>query len=389
MGAGDNAPVPAARSTGPSIWASQRNGNDDELLLESANRPLGFALLERLPPAIFYLPIAMRILWQAMRHGSLSLPTIANPAIENGGMCGWSKSEQFALMSLEGRRWMAPQVAIASLPNRPEETVQIALSKMAEAQLAFPLVAKPDRGKQGMGVQLIRDEAHLDAYVQAFPSGEILLLQKLVSFPNEAGILYVRRPSESSGTVVSCALKFAAEVVGDGVLRLEELIRAKPCSAAQLQMRLAAHHRFLNRIPDKGERIPLLFARNHRTGAVCRDAADLVTPALAHRIDQLAKTVPAFYIGRFDIRFGSVAGLRAGRDFLVIELNGVGSEPLHVWDPGYGVLNTYRQFFDQIDRIFTVAAENRAMGHTPIGSVDLWRRWRQQLRVKRNYPPTH
>ena len=55
--------------------------------------------------------------WQALRHRSLTLPTIANPLMEFGGLCGESKTDLFESMSPEGRKWLAPYVSIERGPQ--------------------------------------------------------------------------------------------------------------------------------------------------------------------------------------------------------------------------------------------------------------------------------
>jgi hypothetical protein len=77
-----------------------------------------FSLFEFWPPAIFYLPAALQWAWLALRYGSVTLPTLANPLMEAGGLCGESKSLIFAQLGAEARRWLAPFVTVtASLQN--------------------------------------------------------------------------------------------------------------------------------------------------------------------------------------------------------------------------------------------------------------------------------
>ena len=58
-------------------------------------------------------------------------------------------------------------------------------------------------------------------------------------------------------------------------------------------------------MPARGERVRLVFAGNHCKGAAFRDGRDLITPALTERVDWLARTIPGFHFGRFDVRFSS------------------------------------------------------------------------------------
>jgi hypothetical protein len=341
------------------------------------------------PAPVFYAPVFAYWICLGLRHGSLTLPTIANPEMEGGGICGESKTELFASMSAEGRRWLAPYVS-ARRGGRPtvEDDRACLLRRMREAGLDFPVVAKPDVGCHGAGVRVLREPSALRGYLEAFPSGERLLLQRLIDCEGEAGIFYVRRPGEQRGRIFSFTLKFFPQVLGDGSATLEQLILRDPRAGRVSHLYLPRHRDRLGWVPAPGEKVRLVFAGNHCKGAIFRNGISLVTPALTARFDQLAKTIPSFHFGRFDVRFDSLSRLLAGEDFTVIEFNGGGSEAIHVWDPDTRLLEAYRDLFDQVRLLFEIGAANRAAGRRPDG----WRRflaaWRRERRLERVYPMT-
>jgi hypothetical protein len=341
------------------------------------------------PAQVFYAPVFAYWICLGLRHGSLTLPTIANPAMEGGGICGESKTRLFASMSAEGRRWLAPYVS-ARRGGRPTiaDDEACLLQRMREVGLDFPVVAKPDVGCHGAGVRVLRDPSGLRGYLEAFPRGERLLLQRLIDCEGEAGIFYVRRPGEQRGRIFSLTLKFFPQVAGDGAATLEELIRRDPRAGRVPHLYLPRHRDRLGWVPAKGQKVRLIFAGNHCKGAIFRNAIRLVTPALTARLDRLAKTIPAFHFGRFDVRFDSLSRLLAGEDFTVIEFNGGGSEAIHVWDPDTRLLEAYRDLFEQIRLLFEIGAVNRAAGHRPDG----WRRfiadWRRERLLEHAYPMT-
>ena len=91
-------------------------------------------------------------------------------------------------------------------------------------------------------------------------------------------------------------------------------------------------------------------------------AATLVTPALTDAIDRLARSMPDFYFGRIDVRFNSIASLRRGTGFQVIEINGAGSEATHIWDPRTKLLDAWRTQFFHYGSAFRIGAANRRRG---------------------------
>jgi len=347
------------------------------------------SLFEFWPPALFYAPVIAYWFWLGFRHRSLTLPTVANPLMEMGGLCGESKTRQFATMADEARAWLAPYVSAVRTPaGNPAETVE-ALLRAAEAEgFGFPLVAKPDIGCQGAGVRVMRGEADLLAYLAAFPVGERLMLQRLIEHEGEAGIFYVRRPGEETGRIFSMTFKFFPYVIGDGKATLAELIRRDPRAGRVPHLYLPRHRDRLDWVAPAGEKVRLIFSGNHCKGAVFRDASALVTPALTARMDWLARSIPAFHFGRFDVRFASAQRLLEGEDFTVIEFNGGGSEAIHIWDPDADLGSAYRALFAQIRTLFEIGAANRAEGHAPSHWRQLVRSWRREFALKRSYPLT-
>jgi hypothetical protein len=77
-------------------------------------------------------------------------------------------------------------------------------------------------------------------------------------------------------------------------------------------------------------------------GAIFVDAQHLLTPVLEAWVDRVAQGYPGFYLGRFDLRVPDQAALREARAIQVIELNGVTSEPVHIYDPSYSIVNAWR-----------------------------------------------
>jgi hypothetical protein len=143
----------------------------------------------------------------------------------------------------------------------------------------------------------------------------------------------------------------------------------------------------LERIPEKDELVRLAFIGSIRVGGLYRDARQLVTPALSERFDAIARSMPEFYYGRFDIRFESIERLQSGEAFSVIEINGAGSEAIHAWDPEVPLRTVYRELFKAQDLLFEIAARNRARGFRPMRLKLFFRMAFRQHRLLRRYPP--
>jgi hypothetical protein len=350
-----------------------------------AERPVSF--FEFWPGWLFYAPIVAQWAGLALRHGSITLPTAANPSIESGGLCGESKLSILDQIAGPARDLLAPYTSLRTDRARPEADADRAEAAMAAAGLAYPVVAKPDVGCNGTGVRLVADRAALARYLAAFPRDEVVVLQEFIPYEGEAGLFYIRHPGEPVGRITSVTLKYSPVVVGDGRSTLRALILADPRAGRVPELYLPRLAPRLAEVPRQGETVRLVFVGNHCKGSIFRDGTGHVTPALIAAVERLARALPDFHFGRVDVRFASPAALARGEGFRVIELNGTGSEATHVWDPRVGLLDAWRAQFFHYGEAWRIGAANRARGHRPTGVAALWRLWRRQKRLMAAYPP--
>jgi hypothetical protein len=350
-------------------------------------RPSGRLLspFEFWPDWLFYAPVALQWAALALRYRSLTLPTAANPGISAGGLVGESKTEILDLVRGEARGLIAPYASFVVAGDAALDRTA-ARAAMAGASLAFPLVAKPDLGCNGTGVRVVADEAELAAWLQAFPSGERAILQTLLTEEGEAGLFYIREPGAPAGRVTSITLKYAPEVVGDGVATLETLIRRDQRAGRLAHLYLPRLAGRLEEVPPSGERVRLVFTGNHVKGAIFRDGCDHATPALAAAVERVASAIPDFHFGRLDVRFRSIAGLRRGEGFRIIEINGAGSEATHVWDPDMTLRRAWAAELAHFGAAWRIGAANRARGARTTSVFELWRLWRRHKRLMARYP---
>ena len=347
---------------------------------EKPGNPLSF--FEFWPGWLFYTPVVIHWMVLGMRYGDFSLPTAANPHITTGGLCGESKLSILSQIGPEGQALVAAACGVVAQPDG----TAAAEAAMQALGLGYPVVAKPDIGCNGTGVRLIRDQAGMTRYLQAFPPGETVVLQHYVDEPNEAGIFYVRHPDEPRGKITSVTIKQPPMVVGDGRSTLRALILADERARLVPHLYLQRLADWLESVPEQGETVQLVFVGNHCKGSIFQDGRALVTPALTDAIDRLARSMPDFFFGRIDVRFASTVSLRHGVGFRVIEINGAGSEATHIWDPRTRLLDACRTQFFHNGSAFRIGAANRRRGFAPSGLRATYRDWMNQRRLMALYP---
>lgn len=329
------------------------------------------------PAWLFYWPVAVCYLFLALRHRSLLAPTAANPLIFSGGFVGESKMATLQdLMAgspeFTARAWLLP---VGSVAARSE-----LLTVLRERHgIGFPFILKPDVGQRGMGVKLIRTNE--EAWEHLGKAAGALVVQEYARGPLEAGVFYYRHPGTAGGRIFAITRKVFPEIVGDGASTIEELIwldrRARFMAGKYLQ-RLDRRRR---EVLPAGERLRLVEAGNHAQGCIFEDGIDLRTTALERRIDQISKSVPEFYFGRFDLRYESEADLKAGLRFKIVELNGAASEATSIYDARNSLASAYGTLFRQWDLVFAIGVANQRRGTVTTAPGVLFRKWREARRA--------
>ena len=343
------------------------------------------SLLERMPKWLICVPLTLQWLWLSLRYRSITLPSCANPAITSGGLVGEGKLEYFTGM---GATAQAALAAYCGVVNRGQITDGELQKSLQRAGLIFPMIAKPDLGLCGYGVRLLPDMAALQAYLQAFPAGETVVLQQYLPQEGEAGIFYAREPGALHGRIIGLALRYFPRVTGDGRRSVAELVACDPRAGRVASSQHEGLQR-AERVPAAGEVVRLATIGSTRVGGLYRDGTEWITGPLTAAVDALARDMPAFHFGRFDVRFDSLAGLAAGRGFTIMEVNGAGSEAIAAWDPDTGLLAGFKLIFDKQRILFSIGHAMRQSGVKPVGLVALARLNQRQQRLIARYPPSN
>jgi hypothetical protein len=312
------------------------------------------------PPWLFYAPVSVFVAACAARYGVAALPA-ANPGLPDGGLVGESKSDILRRLPAE---WTIPFVEVRG--GTSFERVRACIDACG---WSYPLVVKPDVGQRGAGVKRVAQDAELRSYLLQYR--ETLLIQPWHPGPFEAGIFYARHPREARGRIFSITDKHFPTIVGDGTSTLETLIRWHPRFRHQADLFLRRHHAERCHVLRYGEAYRLGHIGNHAQGALFLDGAHLITPALEARIDDIAQTIPGFYVGRFDVRYSDQAAFMSGCDLAIVELNGVTAESTNIYDPSRTLLDAYRTLFRQWRLIYEIGAHNLRAGTERVGAKRL------------------
>ena len=114
-------------------------------------------------------------------------------------------------------------------------------------------------------------------------------------------------------------------------------------------------------IVDIGKVIELVSIGNDCLGTNFLDGSHVIYVMLSASFDEMSKQIEVFYFGRFDLRCASIEDLYAG-NFKVMELNGCGAEPAHIYHPGFPLRKAIKVLFNHWRNIFLISRENVKRG---------------------------
>ncbi|MEN7548889.1 hypothetical protein AAG747_13285 [Rapidithrix thailandica] len=300
----------------------------------------------------FYAPMLPYGLYLALKARSLSYFTTVNPGVEYGGLVEASKVDLL--------QQIAPEYLPKMLFVSQNHSLSQIIHQLSHAKLSFPLIAKPNMGERGLGVELLKDTSALGAYLKQSPRD--FLLQEYISFEIELGVLYYRYPESGESGITSVVLKEFLKVVGDGTSTVKELMEKNLRATFRQEYLEEKFAEQLHTVLAKGVSLQLEPIGNHCRGTKFLNGNHLINPHLVKVFDSIAAPVKGYYYGRFDLKVKSMEELYLGRNLKIMELNGVQSEPAHIYDPHYSLFQAYRDVARHMRLIYQISQESYRKG---------------------------
>jgi hypothetical protein len=277
----------------------------------------------------------------------------ANPSIKNGGFLGESKKDIHAIMP--------PDIYPPTIHFNVGESPEKVLRTLAENKFEYPLVGKPDMGGRGRGVKVLKNEKDVLNYINLCTVD--FHIQQFINLPNEAGIFYYRLPGEANGRITGIVGKEFLSVEGDGISTIRNLLMKSDRALLQVKSLENIYGAYLDTVLPRNEKQVLVPYGNHARGAKFIDNTSVADKHLEEVIDSVCKRVKDFYFGRLDIRYNTWEELKQGKNFWVIEVNGAGSEPTHIYDPSHNLFFAWKEIIRHWHILWKISRLNHKKGH--------------------------
>ncbi len=301
---------------------------------------------------LFFMPLVPYWVYLSIRAKSFTYFTAANPGIEHSGVFGESKID---ILEKIDRHYLPTTLFFKS--DTPVAQVS---KRLKNESLAFPIIIKPNVGERGNEVAKVNNTNQLTSYLDTNTTD--FIIQEFVDFEIELGVLYYKFPDESKSGITSIVTKEFLTVTGNGTSTIIELIGQSDRARLQLSVLKQRMGDELLEVLATGEKRNLEPIGNHSRGTKFLSGMNLLNDQLVAVFDDVSKNIEGFYFGRFDLKVKSIEDLYKGDNIKILELNGVTSEPAHIYDPSYSIWKAWSEAARNMKMMFRVCKANMKNG---------------------------
>lgn len=298
------------------------------------------------------MPLVPYWIYLSIKAKSLTYFTAANPGIIHGGVFGESKID--ILEKIE------PKYRPTTLFFKVSATLPEVISGVEQSGLSFPMIIKPDVGERGAEVEKIENKSELTHYFKR--NKQDFIIQEFVDFDIELGVLYHKFPISGESNITSIVQKEFLAVTGDGTSTIREMLKSNERAKLQMSTLEERHGAHLDDVLPNGVYENLQPIGNHCLGTKFYSGQHLINSELVSVFDDMSSEIEGFNFGRFDLKVNSIDDLYAGENIKVMELNGVTSEPGHIYDPKFNLFRAYKDTIISMKISCRVSIENMKLG---------------------------
>ena len=292
-------------------------------------------------------------LWYCLKARSLWFFTSSNPTLTFGGFEG------------EGKKEMYDQLPPGSYPKsiyiHPFCSFEQVRNLVERNNFTYPFAVKPDVGMMGLMFRKINTLGDLMSYHQKMPVTYIV--QDFIDYPVEVSVFYYRFPGCKNGTITGFLKKGFLQVTGDGTATLWQLMTAHPGLRFRLPEMKSKHEGKLNMVIPEGKIYLLSNALNLSRGGKLISLAAENDEELLKVFDAISNYSKHFYYGRYDIKCASIKDLKEGKNFFVLEYNGCGAEPHHIYGNGNTLFRAYAIVLHHWKVLYKISRYNHKNGN--------------------------
>lgn len=307
---------------------------------------------EKWPFALIYAPLSFVWIYYMIKARSVWFFSNVNPTLEFAGFEGESKKEMYEQLPKK----IYPNTLFVNCNDKMGNVK----NKIRNQKILYPFVVKPQIGMHAMLFRKIENMEQLEQY-HAFVDVDYLI-QDFIDLPIELSVFHIRYPGEMKGMITGFILKDYMAVTGNGCSTLRELISNHSKAKYRMTEMMRRHKQNFEVIIPDGHRYYLSIAGNHNRGARFINLDHEIDKDLHDVFDNISNAAGHFYFGRYDLKCSSIEDLKQGKNFYILEYNGAGAEPNHIYDCGMKYWDALRVIHMHWKHLYRIGRINFANG---------------------------
>lgn len=301
---------------------------------------------------VIYTPLIFVWAFYFIKTGKFWYFSNVNPSLQFSGLEGETKKEMF--------EQLPKHTYPTTIYIQPQTNFNIVLQQLKNVNLQYPLAVKPDIGTKGLCFRKIDNEAELNHYHSTVPFE--YLIQQFIEYPLELSVFYIRYPNSTKGKITGLIAKEYLQVKGNGKSTLIELILQHAKAKYRIEEITTKHKENLNKIIENNEPYYLSITGNHNRGATFVNLHNEINDELTQVFDEISNYTKYFYYGRFDIKTTSLSDLKAGKNISILEFNGTGAEPNHIYDCNMSYFSALKTIATHWNHMYNIGKINYQKG---------------------------
>ncbi len=303
-----------------------------------------FSHYEFWPYWVFYFPAYFYYFYLALKSRRWVYFSMLNPCMKFGG--AFLSSKHHYLKKIPAV-WKPKTLYISDL-----EAIEALKNQLIEMDLSFPLIVKPDMGERGKDVEIVTSQNELENYLAT--KKQAILVQEYIQYPIELGILF-HWDTDGNPQITSVGKKEFCKLTGDGKRTLETLVKANHRIVHRTSILQERFKNEWNQIIPKGKELLIEPIGNHNRGTTFLDARDQKSQAMLNWVVNCLKSLPEFDYGRIDLKIQNWEAFNNNEGIKILEINGVNSEPIHIYDPSCSIWDAYKSIFSHMHIIYQLS----------------------------------
>jgi hypothetical protein len=321
---------------------------------------------------VFYIPAYCYYFYLAIKARRWVYFSTLNSCMNFGGAFLSSKSNSLKDVP---QNWVPKTIYVPS--NQHIAKIQ---GTLIAKGITFPLIVKPDMGERGKNVALLATVKELEQYLKKIK--QPVLIQEYISYPIELGILFYW-DTNNKPCISSIGVKKFCEIEGNGKDTLKKLVSKNH--------RIASRKDFLEdkfkeqwlQILPKNEKILIEPIGNHNLGTAFYDGMEYYSEEMLTWVVRCLKNISGFDYGRLDLKIENWNAFKNNNGIKILEINGVNSEPIHIYDPSYSLWKAYKDIFHHMNIIYKLSMHKTDKKTPPTSLFDFLRGAKKVLNEKK------